>query len=398
MTELAVCPVCTGRDLHQVLEWRGVPALQNRVYATSNEARAAVRGTVKLVVCRTCTFTFNAAFDPTLASYGPGYDNCQSASPEFRRHQALVRRSIADVSSGKPGFVVEVGCGNGEFLRQLLDLDLQDWNGMGIDPSYTGERTGLNGRVRFVENYFNESYRGLRADILFSRHVIEHVPDPAAFVQSMVNCMVCAPESRVILETPSVAWTLVNHAFWDISYEHCSLFNSASIQVLFHQTAAQSVAVSEMFGGQYLMAEARRATVDNGAIGSPPECWAELVDEFSVGHEAWVNRFADSLEHERKSGRVAVWGAAGKGAVFCNRIDPDCRIIDVVFDNNPNKHGKYLPGTGHPICLPEDDLLLATHLIVVMNANYLAEISRQARAINPSVCVIAAEPTHRGAG
>lgn len=77
--------------------------------------------------------------------------------------------------------------------------------------------------------------------------------------------------------------------------------------------------------------------------------------------------------------------------MFCNWLDPDGTMIHKVFDNNPNKWGKYLCGTGHPIVRPDGDSLRSTRLVIVMNSNYCDEIAAQARALNPGVEVVNAE-------
>lgn len=59
-----------------------------------------------------------------------------------------------------------------------------------------------------------------------------------------------------------------------------------------------------------------------------------------------------------------------------NLIDPDLKYINCVIDVNPNKVGKYLPGTGHQIVGINvlQDKELST--VIVMNPNYLEEIKQ----------------------
>jgi hypothetical protein len=293
------------------------------------------------------------------------------------------------------GTVLEVGCGNGAFLVDLLDKSLTAWNGIGLDPAYAGDSPRLGGRLRFTSDYFDERHQTLSADILFSRHVIEHVSDPVSFARRMVTCASANPHARVLLETPCCAWTLTNHAFWDISYEHCSLFTSASIRTLLCRAGAEALSVESVFGDQYLLAKARPAFASSSRLVLPRQDWATLVQSFSDGQADWTKAVARKIEGAKTRGRIAVWGAAGKGAMFCNRIDPAAEMIDVVFDRNANKHNKYLGGTGHPIRRPDKDSLMGTRLIVVMNSNYLTEISEQAYSMNPAVEIIAAESTSR---
>jgi len=72
-------------------------------------------------------------------------------------------------------------------------------------------------------------------------------------------------------------------------------------------------------------------------------------------------------------GPIAVWGAGAKGVTFVNLIDPKKELIDCVVDLNPNKQGRHIPGTGHPIVsyqnLPKRKVTTA----ILMNPNYREE-------------------------
>lgn len=391
MRTLTSCPLCQSGDLLQILCWEQIPVHQNLVFTSSEAAQAAVRGKVTLTGCRRCSFTFNATFDLGLLEYGPNYDNCQAASSLFRDHQTAIRRAIAAGVAAKSGVVLEAGCGKGEFLRELVEQELPGWSGIGIDPAYTGEALKLGGRLRFIPEFFDARYDDLRADVTYSRHVIEHVSDPVPFVRQMANCTLESSAGGILLETPNMEWTLRNQAFWDISYEHCSLFSDASIRTLLLLAGAKPTSVEHVFGGQYLLVRGAKSQAPMETIAPPDAGWADLLTDFSVSHNAWIEAFRRRLETAKSRGKIAVWGAAGKGAMFCIRIDPEGVLIDRVIDNNPNKHEKHIAGTGHRIELPSAKSLGDIQLVVVMNSNYLAEIKRQAHSINPRLTIITAE-------
>jgi hypothetical protein len=79
------------------------------------------------------------------------------------------------------------------------------------------------------------------------------------------------------------------------------------------------------------------------------------------------------------TGGVAVWGAGAKGATFCNLVDPECRLIACVIDVNPAKHGKFVAGTGHRILAPEQLDAEGVAAALVLNPNYVREISERLR-------------------
>lgn len=69
-------------------------------------------------------------------------------------------------------------------------------------------------------------------------------------------------------------------------------------------------------------------------------------------------------------GTTAIWGAGAKGATFLNVVDPDCEFIKFVVDLTPEKQGKFIPGTGHPIVSYK---VLKDELVLLMNPNYHEE-------------------------
>jgi len=55
--------------------------------------------------------------------------------------------------------------------------------------------------------------------------------------------------------------------------------------------------------------------------------------------------------------------------------------IDCLIDLNPNKHGRFVPGTGHPIRAPESLAGRPPDAVIVMNPLYAEEIGTALRAM-----------------
>jgi hypothetical protein len=60
-------------------------------------------------------------------------------------------------------------------------------------------------------------------------------------------------------------------------------------------------------------------------------------------------------------------------------VDPECRLIACVIDVNPAKHGKFVAGTGHRILAPEQLDAEGVAAALVLNPNYVREISERLR-------------------
>lgn len=365
------CPLCAGGRSRVFLRQSGVPVHQNLVMATPEAARSLVRGDLAFAVCPDCGFVFNQAFDLTRLSYGEDYDNTQSCSATFDAYLDGLVKDLVECHGVRNCAVVEVGCGKGGFLRKLVDFPGACNTGTGFDPSYVGEAGSSDGRLTFRQCYYDDACTEVPADVVICRHVIEHVPDPMSLLRAVRAALARSPRSRVFFETPCVDWILRNQVIWDIFYEHCSLFSAGSLRGAFERAGFAVDRVEHIFGGQYLWLEARvaeapRLAMDPGKTLSLAEAYAEAEDRLRY---QWKTRLL-AAEH---LGPVALWGAGAKGATLANLVDPDGTCIDCVVDLNPNKQGRFLPGTGHPIVAPADLPRRGVKQAFLMNPNYREE-------------------------
>lgn len=366
------CPVCESLRLTPFLQRSQVPVHQNLVVASQEAARSVTRGELDLMVCEDCGFVFNRAFDLSRLAYGENYDNTQSCSAYFDTYLDGLVKDLVERQGVRNSTIVEVGCGKGQFLRKLVSYPGANNKGFGFDPSYVGEDIELDGRLAFRRCYYDDTCTDVAADVVVCRHVIEHVPEPMALLRSVRAALGHSPKARVFFETPCVEWILHNRVVWDFFYEHCSLFTAASLSLAFQRAGFAVERVEHIFGGQYLWLEARVSNASLSTIQSLPET-AKLAQAYGAEEETLRQKWLARLIELKASGKVALWGAGAKGATFANLVDPDCTLIDCVVDLNPNKQGRYIPGTGHPIVAPADLPRRGVSSAVLMNPNYREE-------------------------
>jgi 2-polyprenyl-3-methyl-5-hydroxy-6-metoxy-1,4-benzoquinol methylase len=366
------CPVCASHDLVPFLRRHQVPVHQNLVTDSQAGALAVTRGELDLVVCTGCGFVFNRAFDLSLLSYNENYDNSQTCSSHFDAYLDWLVEDLVEHQGVRHSRIVEVGCGKGHFLHKLVSYPGADNSGFGFDPSYIGATTLLDGRLRFRRCYYDGSCTDVMADVVVCRHVIEHVPEPLSLLRSVRAALAHTPQARVFFETPCVDWILRNQVGWDLFYEHCSLFSAASLQSAFEQAGFAVERVTHTFGGQYLWLEARLGDglVPTGTSGAPT---VALARAFAADNAARQQHWLTQLHQFTSRGKVAIWGAAAKGATLAHLIDPQGMLIDCVVDLNPNKQGCYLPGTGHLIVAPAELARRGVKTALLMNPNYRNE-------------------------
>jgi hypothetical protein len=131
--------------------------------------------------------------------------------------------------------------------------------------------------------------------------------------------------------------------------------------------------VRHIFGKQYMWLEATVRTAATKAKITPPNNIVQSCRKFGLEEGYMVNRWRDSLAALAKTGPVALWGAGAKGVTLANLVDPERSLLACVVDLNPQKQGKYLPGTGHPIINYLDLPLFQVKYAIQMNPNYATE-------------------------
>jgi len=363
-----MCPLCKTQRLSKFLHRPAVPVHQNLLMKSQQDARSMVCADLEMTVCAECGFVFNAAFDPKLLSYGESYDNNQGCSSSFQKHLDDLIDLLINKKGVKNKQVVEVGCGQGQFLRRIVDEGSNHC--VGFDPSYTGPNEVIDGRMQIESRFYDESCTDVPADVVICRHVIEHVPDPVALLKSVRAAIGDRTNAKVFFETPCVEWILKNKVVWDFFYEHCSLFSASSLTIAFQLAGFRVDEVGHVFGGQYLWLEA-------SPIGSEVklDCGKtfELASGYTNHEEALLQNWKRRIEGFATDGRVALWGAGAKGSTFANLIDPECELIDCLVDLNPNKQGKYVAGSGHEIVGPLELSKRGVRYAILMNPNYREE-------------------------
>ena len=365
------CPVCEASRLKLFLKRSEVPVHQNLVLNSKERALNVTREDLNLVVCEDCGFVFNESFDLSCLSYGEDYDNTQSCSAYFDDYLDGLVQDLVERQGVRNCSIVEVGCGKGEFLKKLVRYPGANNKGFGFDPSYVGPLSELDNKLNFRTCYYDHSCTDITADIVICRHVIEHVPKPLELLRSVRAALNASPQARVFFETPCVEWIFRNHVIWDFFYEHCSLFSAQSLKLAFELTGFNVERVEHIFGGQYLWLEA--------SVGFSKAC-VPTIDEtvsLALNYSAIEQKLCEDwlirLRELSLTGKVALWGAGAKGATFANLVDPDCLLIECVVDLNPNKQGRFLPGTGHPIVAPAELMQRAVSNAILMNPNYREE-------------------------
>jgi SAM-dependent methyltransferase len=389
------CVTCRSDALTPVLRVESVPTLVNRRWHDAESARAAPRGDIELVLCEECGMIHNAAFDPSLVVYTPAYENSLHFSPTFERHAQSVAERLIETYDVRGKEVLDIGCGKGDFLELICAAGGN--RGVGYDPSYDGELDDIAAarNLRFVRELFPEAAHARGADLVCSRHVLEHDPEPRAFLGRLARAI--GHDTILDFEVPDALYMLRELAIWDVIYEHPLYFCATSLSRLVREMGFEVLETGPTFGGQYLYLQAARSGAP-GSFGPAADATAELRDLgrlFGRGFDAVVQIWRARLEElEREGRRVALWGAGSKGVTFLNVV-PAADRVEWVVDINRRKQGAFVAGTGQRIVAPEQLASASPDVVIVLNPLYASEVRAWLRELAIDAEVIGPEDATR---
>jgi hypothetical protein len=369
------CPACGARDLSPFHALSSIPVNSCVLLEDQSAARDFPRGDLRLSVCRRCGFITNTAFDPALTSYSSDYEETQGFSPRFRQYiSELARHWVARYGlDGRT--VIELGCGKGEFMEEMLDAGVG--HAIGVDPALRLDRVPPAARARgtWVPGRFPNDFPELDAAAVICRHTLEHIAPVGGWMRSVRAAIGRREDTVVLFEVPDVLPILKRGAFWDLYYEHCSYFCSDSLEALFRQCGFEPLDIYRTFDDQYLVIEARPSTTSRRPDFDRQPLSVSASASFATSYDQLVKSWRSRLRRDSSAGGpTVIWGASSKAVGFLTALGPDAVHIAAAVDINPHKQGSYLPGTGHLIAPPKQLIDMAPALVIAMNPTYLHEI------------------------
>jgi SAM-dependent methyltransferase len=373
------CPNCCTPELVTFYTVDQIPVHSCILMKSPDRARDYPRGDLQLGFCRRCGFVCNVRYDVSLEEYSPDYEETQGFSDTFNAFaRSLAQRMISRYDIRRKT-VLEIGCGKGDFLAMMCRLG--DNKGIGIDPAYVPERNpdkSLAG-VEFIQDYYDEKYAHLQADVICCRHTLEHIAPTWQFMQTLRNTIGARNDTLIIFELPDVMRVLREGAFWDVYYEHCTYFTTGSLARLFRMTG---FAIDELYldyDNQYIIITAYPTESHNGTKLPLENDFIELKRAYEAFPEtcsrkihSWRNIISDIRRRDKK---IVVWGSGSKGVSFLTTLQVG-DAVEFVVDINPYKQGRFMPGTGQEIVLPGFLEVYRPDYAIVMNPIYCNEIQK----------------------
>lgn len=260
----------------------------------------------------------------------------------WKGHLSKTRDLLLSQLPNKPT-IIDIGCGEGHFVRGLSQALKAQGRFMGFDPNITSE-SGVG--VEFYPDYF-EPLADIPAnlpDLLIMRHVLEHLLDPACFIDQLAWGAAQINKSvKLFAEMPCVDRVLQSNRLVDFFYEHPSQFTTQSFTTLMEQ-GGKILDLAHGYDGEviYALIELK--------IPSQYQQHAKESNNFYKQVMVSQSHIKNQLQNLITAGKnVAIWGGTGKAAAFIHYFDVDATNFPLVVDSDLDKVGTFVPKTGQLI-------------------------------------------------
>ena len=373
------CIAC-GHSLPEqyLFELEGAPASAQDI--PSREEVEADRGrTLDLYQCGHCGLV---QFDCEPVSYyrdvirAGGFSTTMT---ELRRRQYRHLMETYHLENRK---FLEVGCGQGEFIKVLTEFPVQVY-GMEhkADLVELAVKSGLTVWQEFPERsdqIFAEGEKG-KFDVFLSFNFLEHQPEPDVMLRAIHRNL--TDDGMGLVTVPALEYILEKGSYYELIRDHIAYYSFGTLRGLLERNGF-AVLEEELINRDTISMIVRKVPDRADATGGPACPESGAVPEKLVSMEPLVRGYdrvsremrelTEKLAVEKQN--LAIWGASHQGFTLAATTFLG-KAAAYMIDSAPFKQGRFAPASHLPIVAPEHFFEEPVDEVLIVAPGYTDEIA-----------------------
>jgi len=379
-SSITQCRICGNRHLETILQL-GVQKLTG-VFPDRPNA-PLIEGPLDLVRCvpsaTDCGLLQLRHSYPSEAMYGDNYGYRSGLNKSMELHlarKAAFLHRFSEIENGE--LAVDIGSNDGTLLKSYP----AEIERAGIDPVAKKFLHFYPPEIRVYTDFFSRElwqqvFGERQARIITSVAMFYDVEHPLEFMRAIRECL--APEGLWHFEQSYMPLMLEHCAYDTICHEHVEYYALRQIHWMAERSGLKIVDLqtSNINGGSLAVTAARKES-----RYAPAEKSLEtlLEQEREAGFEgmepfekfrAAVFRHRTSLQEQiarlhQEEQKVLGYGASTKGNVLLQFCDFSVRDLPYIAEVNPEKYGRFTPGTDIPIISEAEMHLMRPDVLLVL--------------------------------
>ncbi len=363
------CRLCDGTRLTEVLRLPDTPLANEYPREPSPNQQ---RFPLFLVACHDCGHVQLPVVVRPDRLFPADYPYRSGTNPVFRQHLSELAEDVRRLGKGGP--VLDIGCNDGTFVKMLGDQAL------GIDPCAPEGPQFTRG---FWSSKEAREVRGALS-VITALNVFAHVDDLNDFAAGVATAL--EPDGMFIFEVGYLPDVIERGLFDVIYHEHLSYHHLSPLVGFFKRHGMELVDAEriESQGGSvrgYVRNcgghQARSARLDallEGEVGPTVVPVPARVEVLSRCIQRTKQQIIEVFRQKRGGQKLAGYGAPAKLTTLLAACGLQAGNFEYVADDNPNKVGRYVPGTGVPIVSTSELETNPPDTVVIFSWNFASEI------------------------
>ena len=358
----ATCRLCESDDLQCVLELVSTPP-GNRVLLEAELEEVSPAYPLEVYFCRSCAHVqLGHVVDPRIL-YQRRYTYVSGTSPVFVAHLKDYVKSISErfeLPSGS--LVADIGSNDGTCLRFFRE---NGFRVLGVDPAQEIARRATEHGIETIAEFFGlELARRLRAErgashLITSHNTCAHIDDLSDVLEGVTHWL--HDDGLFVMEVGYFVDVYRNGWFDTIYHEHLDYHTVTPLPRFFARFGLEIIGVDRTVPqGGSIRVIAQRQSGRHEADGSVERLLALEVD-LSIDKPETLLAFGDRINAVRtkltqllkglcgEGKSIAGYGAPTKATTLLMHFGLGPDVLDFTLEDNPLKHGCYVPGALIPI-------------------------------------------------
>ena len=340
----------------------GVSPIANNLVEIQHLSEEDIKYPLHVMTCQICTLVQLPEVIPREILFPSNYTYFSSYSSSWLQHsKAYAEKMISFLELNQTNLVVEIASNDGYLLQFFANSQIQV---LGIEPAEGVAKAAVAKGIPTRIEYFGELValelaKGKKPKLMIGNNVLAHVPDLHDFIKGF--SVLIDEQGLITFEFPHLLNLIKNCQFDTIYHEHYSYLSVSALTPLFAKYGLKIVTIEKLMthGGSlriyvaknssnWTVHESVQGIIDEESRYDPRE--KDIYSLIQSGTEKIKTDLLSTLtKYKREGKKISAYGAAAKGVTLLNFCKIGNDFLDYVIDLNPNKQGKFLPGSRIPI-------------------------------------------------
>jgi 2-polyprenyl-3-methyl-5-hydroxy-6-metoxy-1,4-benzoquinol methylase len=286
--------------------------------------------------------------------------------------------------------MLEIGCAEGYFLKKISDFNSKQkkLHAVELSKNYIQQAKLNIPNCKFYDSKFEDANFDSKFDLIIMRHVLEHLNSPR---DTLLKARELLSDTGIIyIEVPDTfnIKPSINNFF---HHEHLSYFTKVTLNKLLNDVGLEPNSLEEFNGNPIdsgfaypvLRVICKKNQTKNISIET--DYAKNLFNRYKTNLDIYFNSLFTPLLLKIKSIQnaghsIGIFGAGPHTMDLLQLFLPHNIKINLIFDNNPNKHNKIFYNI--LVVSPTHDNLLSIDFILISSAEFENEIFNQLIELN----------------